>query len=150
MAKRIIGIDYGMVRLGLSFSDESRLIAMPWMVLGAEKKTEKTVAKFLRELECHQKEKVYEAEAIVVGLPLLMSGKVGFLADEVKHFIALLMQATSIAVIAWDERLTSVQAERSLRESSLTRKKRAKYVDTVAAVIILQNYLDSKNLDSAL
>lgn len=147
-AKRIIGIDYGMVRLGLSFSDESKLIAIPWMVLGAEKKSEKTVAKLLRELERHQKEKAYEAEAIVIGLPLMMSGKMGFLADEVKHFIEILKLATTIPVVSWDERLTSVQAERSLRESSLTRKQRAKYVDTVAAVIILQNYLDSKNLDS--
>lgn len=147
MGKRVIGIDYGMARLGLSFSDESKLIAMPWMVLAAEKKTEKTVAKFLKELERNQKEKGYEAEAIIVGLPLLMSGKVGLLADEVKHFIELLKVAIAIPVIAWDERLTSVQAERSLRESNFTRKKRAQYVDTVAAVIILQNYLDSKKLD---
>ncbi|MCE5318009.1 MAG: Holliday junction resolvase RuvX [Parachlamydia sp.] len=145
-AKRVIGIDYGMARLGLSYSDESKLIAMPWMVLGAEKKTEKTVAKFLRELERNQKEKAYEAEAIVVGMPLLMSGKVGFLADEVKHFIEFLKQATTIPIVSWDERLTSVQAERALRESSLTRKRRAQYVDTVAAVIILQNYLDSIKL----
>lgn len=142
-AKRVIGIDFGMVRLGLSYSDESKLIAMPWMVLKAEKKTEKTVFKFLQELEHHQQVRAYVAEAIVVGLPLLMSGKVGFLADEVKHFIDLLKQSTSIPIVVWDERLTSVQAERSLRESSLTRKRRAQYVDTVAAVIILQNYLDS-------
>ena len=73
-----------------------------------------------------------------------MSGKVGFLADEVKHFIEFLKKATAVPVVTWDERLTTVQAERSLRESSLSRKKRTQFVDTVAAVIILQNYLDHK------
>lgn len=140
---RIIGVDYGMARLGIAVSDETKMLAMPLVVMRAEKKTASTVNKFLKELERHQKEKEYQVEAIVVGLPLLMSGKVGFLADEVKNFIELLRQNTSISIVAWDERLTTVQAERSLRESNLTRKRRTQYVDTVAAVIILQNYLDS-------
>lgn len=140
---RFIGVDYGMARIGLSVSDESKLIAMPLTVLTAEKRSEKTVAKFLQELERHQKEKDYLIAAIVIGMPFLMSGKIGFLADEVKNFIALLQKATPIPIVTWDERLTSVQAERALRESGFTRKQRAQYVDTVAAVIILQNYLDS-------
>lgn len=140
---RFIGVDYGMARLGISVSDESKLIAMPLIVMRAEKKTERTVTKFLKELERHQKERDYVVSGIIVGLPLLMSGKVGFLADEVKNFIELLRQVSTIPVSTWDERLTTVQAERSLRESSMTRKRRTEYVDTVAAVIILQNYLDS-------
>ena len=123
-ATRFIGVDYGMARLGIAVSDETKMIAMPLIVMPAEKKAERTVFKFLQELERHQKEKEYQVAAIVVGLPLLMSGKVGFLADEVKNFIDLLRKATEIPVIPWDERLTTVQAERSLRESSLTRKRR--------------------------
>ncbi len=140
---RIIGIDYGIARLGLACSDETKIIALPLMVMQAEKKAEKTVQKLLKELERHTQEKGYAIEAIVIGLPLLMSGKVGLSADEVKNFVALLQKATTIPIVTWDERLTSVQAERSLRESSMTRKRRTQYVDSVAAVIILQNYLDS-------
>jgi putative Holliday junction resolvase len=140
---RFIGIDFGIARFGLAVSDETKLIAMPLMVMTAEKKSEKTVQKLLKELERHSQEKNYQVEKIVVGFPLLMSGKIGHLADEVKNFVALLEKETTVPIIIWDERLTTVQAERSLRESGLTRKRRTQYVDTVAAVIILQNYLDS-------
>lgn len=141
---RIIGLDFGLVRIGIAVSDERKIIATPFLTLRAEKKLELTVAKLLRELDAHQQLHNYQIEEIVIGLPLLMSGKTGFLADEVKTFVAALKQLTTVPVVTWDERLTSVQAERSLRESSLTRKKRSTLVDTVAAVIILQNYLDSK------
>jgi putative holliday junction resolvase len=81
---------------------------------------------------------------------LLMSGKMGLLADEVTHFVELLKSATSLPVVTWDERLTSVQADRSLREGNFTRKKRSQKVDSVAAVIILQNYLDFKRMSQEL
>lgn len=141
-ATRIVGVDYGIARIGISLSDETKTIASPLTTLKAEKKSEETAVKFLRTLEEHSLLHHYTIEAIVVGLPLMMSGKVGFLADEVKFFIGLLKQKTNIPIYPWDERLTTVQAERSLRESSLTRKRRAKIIDSVAAVIILQNYLD--------
>jgi len=148
MASRIIGIDFGLARIGIAVSDETKIIAMPVITMQAQRKCEKTVEKLLLELEKHQKEYNYEIEEFVIGLPLLMSGKIGMLADEVTHFVKLLNEAVDIPITTWDERLTSVQAERSLRESSLSRKKRTKYVDTVAAVIILQSYLDSKTFDT--
>lgn len=141
---RTIGLDFGLARIGIAVSDERKIIATPLQTLKTEKKIELTAEKLLKELEVHQKLQNYQVDEIVIGLPLLMSGKTGFLADEVQHFIAILKERISIPIITWDERLTSVQAERSLRESSLTRKKRSSLVDTVAAVIILQNYLDSK------
>jgi putative holliday junction resolvase len=144
--KRIIGIDYGMARIGIAYSDESRIIAMPLKVMPADKKLESTVFKLLKELQAHQDQWQYEIIEIVVGLPLLMSGKMGLLADEVKHFIELLSKHTSTPIVTWDERLSTVQAERALRETSLTRKRRSQVIDTVAAVIILQNYLDHKKL----
>lgn len=145
---RVVGIDFGLKRLGLSVSDRTKLIATPLQTLLAERKLEKTVDKLLAFLTEYEKKSSDPIEAIVVGMPLLMSGKKGFIADEVEHFIAVLKEKTSIPIIPWDERLTSVQAERSLKEGDLSRKKRAQVVDSVAALILLQNYLDAKRIHS--
>ena len=142
-ATRILSIDFGLVRLGLAISDEMKIIATPLPTLQAEKKGENTVNKLFLFLEAHAAENRYQLEKIIIGMPLLMDGRIGLLADEVKHFISLLQQKTAVPIVTWDERLTTVQAERSLREASLTRKKRAKKVDSISALIILQNYLDS-------
>ena len=144
MKKRVIGIDYGLKRIGIAYSDENKILASPLVMVLAEKKLEVTIQKLLQTLSDHQKELSYEVEAIVVGLPLMMSGKSGLIADEVKHFVDKLKLATPVPVHTFDERLTSVQAERSMREANFSRKKRTKYVDTASAVIILQNYLDMK------
>lgn len=144
--KRILGVDFGLKRLGLAVSDERKIIAVPLLTFHAEPRSEQTITKFMNWLEDLQQTRECEIERIIVGLPLMMSGKTGLLADEVKHFIHLLSQSTTIPIQTWDERLTTVQAERSLRESNLTRKKRTKVVDQVSAVIILQSYLDSQNL----
>lgn len=141
--KRTLGIDFGIARLGLAISDERKVIASPLITFQAEHRTEYTVKKLLEALDKLQETNNYEIDLIVVGLPLMMSGKMGVIADEVKHFVSLLSQATTIPIITWDERLTTVQAERSLRESNLTRKRRSKVVDIVSAAIILQCYLDS-------
>lgn len=145
-AGRIVAIDYGMARIGFALSDERKIIASPLFTLTSERRSELTIAKVIKELTRHQEEHHYFLEEIVVGLPLLLSGKSGLLADEVKHFIALLQQATPVPIVTWDERLTTVQAERSMREGNMTRKQRSKVVDTVAAVILLQSYLDHKSL----
>ena len=141
---RIIGLDFGLARIGVAISDERKIIATPLLTFKSEKSTEKTVDKLLQELAAHATLNKYQIEEIVLGLPLLMSGKSGFLADEVKNFAEHLRRTSIFPIILWDERLTTVQAERSLKESSLTRKRRSQLVDTVAAVIILQNYLDSR------
>ncbi len=145
---RFIGIDYGLARIGVSFSDEKGIIAFPLVTIKAEKKPRATLPKILKSLLDHQKAFDYTILGIVVGLPLLMSGKKGLMADEVEHFISelkILLPETEI--IPWDERLSSVQADRSMREANFSRKKRCKFVDTVSAVIILQSYLDFKNLE---
>lgn len=142
--RRILGIDFGMSRIGLALSDERQIIASPYQTLRSEKKGEATVLKLIALIGDIEKQWGCCIEEIIIGLPLMMNGKTGFLADEVKHFTALLAQSTLIPIKTWDERLTTVQAERSLRESQMTRKKRAKVVDIVSAAIILQSYLDSK------
>lgn len=143
---RVVGIDYGMARIGLSLSDPTKLIATPLVTLKSERKMEKTVEKLLIYLNEHAEKNQYSIEELVIGLPLLLSGKQGLLADEVHHFVEELKKLTSIPIVLWDERLTTVQAERSLKESLMTRKKRAKVVDSVAAIILLQSYLDGKRL----
>lgn len=145
-ASRIAALDYGMARIGFAVSDESKIIATPVVVIKTEKNSEKTIAKVLRELTLHQEKYHYVLEEIIIGLPLLLSGKKGLLADEVKHFADLMAKSTTIPLVFWDERLTTVQAERSMLESNMTRKKRSQIVDTVAAVILLQSYLDHKHI----
>ncbi len=135
---RIVGIDFGI-------SDEKKIIATPMKTLLAERKAEATVLKVAQELSRHAEENKYAIEEIIVGLPLLMSGKKGLLADEVAHFVGLLKEQFTIPIITWDERLTSVQADRSLREGNMSRKKRSSNVDSVAAIIILQSYLDGRS-----
>lgn len=141
--KRIAAIDFGLARIGLAISDENQIIAFPFTTIKAEKKLDSTAAKVIKELSGK-----YVLEEIIIGMPLLLSGKKGFLADEVKSFIESLSKVTEVPIVAWDERLTSVQADRSLRESDMTRKQRAKHVDTVAATILLQSYLDHKSRSS--
>lgn len=137
---RIVGIDFGTVRFGIAISDDTKVLARVLLTLTAEKKSADTITKLLKELA------PYVIDEIVIGLPLHMSGKTSFLADEVRHFVALLKEQLTIPITIWDERLTTVQAERSLREANLNRKKRSKIVDSIAAVILLQSYLDHLNI----
>jgi putative Holliday junction resolvase len=142
---RIVGIDFGMARIGVAISDERKIIATPLCTVRTERRTEDTIEKILEEIQKHVVANKYVIEAFVIGMPLMMSGKKGHVADEVTHFVSLFQKQVSVPVVSWDERLTTVQAERSLLESNLTRKRRSAVVDTVAATIILQNYLDSKS-----
>ena len=145
---RVVGIDYGLKRIGMAISDPTQLIANPTPTIEAARKLEVTIRRVVDQITFLSKE--YGAvEEIVVGLPLMMTGRSSMLADEVYHFVDKLKEAIEIPIITWDERLTSVQADRSLREANLSRKKRSKVVDTVAATIILQNYLDSKRFSTA-
>lgn len=143
---RIAALDYGMARIGLAMSDETKTIAAPVKVITTEKQIERTATKIVNELTAHQKDFGYVLEEIIIGLPLMLSGKSGLLADEVKCFVELLKKRTEIPIITWDERLTTVQAERAMRETSMSRRARSKIVDTVSAVILLQSYLDFKKI----
>ncbi|MDP1834841.1 MAG: Holliday junction resolvase RuvX [Chlamydiales bacterium] len=142
---RIVSIDFGLARIGMAVSDERKIIAMPLPTIKADKKLEQTAQKIAAELVAIAEKGGYDIEEIVVGLPLKMDGQIGLMADEVHQFVDMLRQSIGVPIVLWDERLTSVMAERSMRESNMTRKQRAKNVDRVAAVIILQNYLDSKS-----
>jgi putative holliday junction resolvase len=132
---RLLGIDYGRVRVGIAISDESRFLSRPLCCLENKKEF---VDKLKLEL------KAYKVDAIVVGLPLLMNGKDSPMTDEVKKFSEYLGKVMELPIILWDERLTSAEVERTMRDAGVSRKKRAESSDTLAASLILQSYLDCK------
>jgi putative holliday junction resolvase len=136
---RVLGLDYGTKRIGVAVSDPLGLIAQGIAVLGKGE----TFADDLRELKRLIK-KYDGVDEIVVGLPKRLSGEIGPAAEQVLAFVAALQQEFKLNIVTWDERLTTVMAERSLIEAGLSREKRKKVIDQSAAANILQGYLDSK------
>ena len=134
----ILGIDYGLIRVGLAVSDPLRLTAQ---AVGTVKPS--NTDELISLIENTVKER--KVRKIVVGLPLNMNGSEGPAAEGVREFAALLTDRLNIEVVLWDERLSTVRAERVMLEADLSRKKRAKRRDTIAAQFILQNYLDAQN-----
>jgi putative holliday junction resolvase len=135
---RILAIDYGTKRVGLALSDETGTIAQPAGFLSAE-----PAAKLLDSLkEIVAQKNVAE---IVVGLPRNMNGTYGPAADKTSEFAAALRQVVTVPVKTWDERLTTVQANRYLIETGMRRQARKERVDQTAAAILLQSYLDRAN-----
>jgi putative Holliday junction resolvase len=134
---RILALDPGAVRIGFAVSDGLKLIAQPLEFVPAE-----PFRKFLERLKQVLREK--EVELILVGLPRNMDGSYGPAAQKVKEFIAALQEAVSVPIQTWDERLTTVQANRYLIQGGVRREKRKEKVDKMAAAILLQSYLDSR------
>lgn len=132
-----MGLDIGDKRIGIALSDEGAVIASPRETL-VRRGNRKDIAHVL---ELAGREDVSE---ILVGMPLSLDGSVGPQAQKVGRFIEALRAETTIPVTTWDERLTTVGAERALLEENMSRAKRKQTVDRVAAALILQGYLDSK------
>jgi putative Holliday junction resolvase len=133
---RILGLDIGSKRTGVSLSDETRLIASPFTTI-EETQLKPWVLKVQTLVNQN------EVAEVVVGLPLNQYGEEGKDAENIKKYIAALQEVLSIPVIEWDERFSTVQAERTLLEADVSRKSRKKVIDQIAASIILQGYLDS-------
>jgi putative Holliday junction resolvase len=133
---RILGLDIGTKRTGVAMSDASRFLSSPYTTIETRDPRE-----WVRQLtEIIQKEEVAE---IVVGLPLNQYGEEGTDANRIRSYINLLRSRTDLPVVEWDERYTTVQAERALIHADYSREKRKQVIDRVAATIILQGYLDS-------
>ena len=133
---RIAAIDHGTKRMGIAISDELRMIAQPLEFIPAE-----PFSAFVARLKQLLLEK--EVELIVVGMPRNMDGSFGPAAIKVQEFVVELKKEVTIPIRTWDERLTSVQANRLLIEGQVRRDKRKQKVDQMAAAILLQSYLDS-------
>lgn len=133
---RLLGIDFGTVRVGLAVSDPDRIIASPLDTLtrGGDAAD---AAYFTRVVAA---EKVV---GLVVGLPLHTRGNEGTKAAEARDYGAWLGSVTGLPVVFWDERFTTALADDAFREAKLGHKKRKERRDRVAAVLILQGYLDA-------
>jgi putative Holliday junction resolvase len=132
---RILGFDFGTRRVGAAVSDPGRTMAFPLEVY--ELRGPEPDARHYRELVLEN-----EIERIVVGLPLHTSGREGELASRARKFGDWLARVTARPVVYFDERYTTVEAERSLLDAGLTRQKRKAIRDKLAAQIMLQSYLD--------
>ena len=133
---RIMGLDVGEKRIGVAISDPLGWTAQGHSVV--QRSTLKNDLAKLKEL-CQQ----LECQLVVVGLPRNMNGTLGPKAEEIQEFVRHLHDVIGVPIEYWDERLTTRSAERVLLEADLSRRKRRKVIDKVAAVHILQNYLDA-------
>lgn len=135
--ERILGIDYGVARTGVAVSDPLGFTAQGIGTIHSGK-TEvilQKISEYVRE---------YDAKIIVLGLPKNMNNTIGERGNACIEFGNLLKEKTSCEVIMWDERLSTVSAIGFLNETNTRGKKRKNVIDTVAATVILQNYLDYK------
>mgnify|MGYP002513925940 FL=1 len=139
---RIMGLDYGSKTVGVAISDPLCITAQGIETI--ERKEENKLRKTLARIEELAKE--YEVDRIVLGFPKNMNNTIGDRAERTLEFKEMLERRTGLSVIMWDERLTTVEAERTLIESKVRRENRKKYVDKIAAVFILQGYLDSLSM----
>lgn len=136
---RIMGLDYGTKTVGVAISDALGLTAQGIETI--QRKEENKLRRTLARIEELVSE--YEVEKIVLGFPKHMNNDIGERAEKSLEFRDMLTRRTGLEVIMWDERLTTVEAERTLIESNVRRENRKKYIDKIAAVFILQGYLDS-------
>ena len=139
---RIMGLDYGSKTVGVAVSDPLGYTAQAVETIC--RKEENKLRQTLARIEELVKE--YEVEKIVLGFPKNMNNTIGDRAEKSLELKEKLERRTGLSVIMWDERLTTVEAERTLIESKVRREERKKYVDKIAAVFILQGYLDSLSI----
>ncbi len=135
---RILGLDFGSKTVGVAVSDELLITAQ-----GVEIVRRKSPSK-LRQTLARIEELIgqYGVEKIVLGYPKNMNNTEGERCEKTKEFKEMLERRTGLEVVLWDERLTTVAADRSMMETGIRRENRKEYVDEIAAIFILQGYLD--------
>ena len=133
-----MGLDIGDKRTGVALSDPLGIIASALTVI--ERTSDEAAVKKIIDLAREN-----EVERIVVGMPRSMDGSLGRQAQAVQSFIDLLKEGTRIPIVSWDERLSTVAAERAMLEVGMKRDKRKKRRDSLAAAFILQGYLDRES-----
>jgi putative Holliday junction resolvase len=134
--QRLLGLDIGSKTVGLALSDVSRAIATPLETLRRGKFRDD--AQWLLKLVAE-----HDVGALVLGLPVNMDGSEGPRCQSVRQFAANLLAVADLDITFWDERLSTVAAERAMLEADMSRKKRAENVDKIAAAYILQGLLDN-------
>lgn len=135
---RIMGLDFGSKTVGVAISDPLGYTAQGIGII--RRKQENKLRQTLARIEELIKE--YQVESIVLGFPKNMNNTIGDRAEKSLEFKETLEKRTGLPVVMWDERLTTVEANRTMIESKIRRENRGKYVDELAAIFILQGYLD--------
>ena len=133
-----MGLDYGSKTVGVAVSDPLGLTAQGIEIV--RRKSETKLRQTLARIEEIAKE--YSVEKIVLGFPKHMNNDIGERAEKSLEFKEMLERRTGLPVVMWDERLTTVEADRTMMETGIRRENRKEYVDMIAAVFILQGYLD--------
>lgn len=133
--KKVLGIDLGEARVGIAISDDLGMLAHPLETIPA--RSENYLERILEIITSKG------IQTIVVGMPRNMDGTYGGAATKSREFIETLKARTAIPVVPWDERLSTVSAQRSLHEAGRNTRKQRPVIDQVAAQIILQSWLDS-------
>lgn len=133
--KKVIGIDLGEARVGIAISDDLGMLAHPLETISA--RSQNHIERILEIITTKN------IETVIVGMPRNMDGSYGAAATKSREFIEALKARISIQVLPWDERLSTVSAQRSLHEAGRNSKKQRPVIDQVAAQIILQSWLDS-------
>src|SRR5215471_7395766 len=129
----ILALDFGRARIGAAISDELQMLAHPLETIPANEQAPSRVAEIVRERKI---------DHVIAGVPRQMNGQIGTAATEVLEFVEKLRAILPCPVVTWDERLTSVAAQRALRDAGKKTRHTRGYVDQVAAQMILQSYLD--------
>ena len=135
---RILGLDFGSKTVGVAVSDELLITAQGGEIVRrkSSSKLRQTLARIEELIE------QYGVEKIVLGYPKNMNNTEGERCEKTKEFKEMLERRTGLEVVLWDERLTTVAADRSMMETGIRRENRKEYVDEIAAIFILQGYLD--------
>lgn len=135
---RIMGLDYGSKTVGVAVSDALGITAQGVEIIRrrSEKRLRQTLARIEELIE------EYQVGSIVLGFPKNMDNTIGDRAERSLEFQEILKKRTGLPVVMWDERLTTIEADRTMRETRVRREDRKKYVDELAAMFILQGYLD--------
>lgn len=135
---RIMGLDYGSKTVGVAVSDALGITAQGVEII--RRKSEKRLRQTLARIDALIEE--YQVESIVLGFPKNMNNTIGNRAEKSLEFQKILKKRTGLPVVMWDERLTTVEAYQTMAETKVRREDRKKYVDELAAMFILQGYLD--------
>ena len=136
----ILALDFGRARIGAAISDELQLLAHPLETIPADPRALSRIAEIVQERK---------VDHVVAGLPKRMDGQMGTAATEVLEFVEKLRAILACPVVTWDERLTTAAAHRALRDAGKKTRHTRRYVDQVAAQMILQSYLDSRAVNAA-
>ncbi len=138
-----MALDVGEKTIGVAVSDELGMLASPLTTI----RRSASIKADLREVERLAAE--YEVSRVIVGNPIMMSGEEAIQSEKVKQFADRLARRLRIPVELWDERMSTVEAEEALIEAGLRREEREKVIDSVAAAIILRNYMGNNGTDGA-